>query len=141
MAAPFLACMLAVSVQLHLPPRVLPAIHAVEGGRVGMARRNANGTEDLGVMQVNSIWIDVLAKRTGSSPEDLRERRVQDGCFNITVAGEILRLHLREARGNLLAAIGNYHSRTTPRHRAYQEKVVSAALRMFQAPAGRAPHK
>ena len=38
----------------HLPPRVLPSIQAVEGGRVGLAHLNRNGTEDLGVMQINA---------------------------------------------------------------------------------------
>lgn len=131
MAVPLLACMVAASTQLGLPPRVLPAIQAVEGGRVGMARINANGTEDLGLMQVNTVWVGVLARRTGWAPEAVRARLIADGCFNIAVAGAILRLHYRENRGNLLAAIGNYHSRTPPRHRAYQEKVIGAAARMF----------
>lgn len=32
MAIPFLACMVATAAFYHLPPRVLPAIQAVEGG-------------------------------------------------------------------------------------------------------------
>ena len=137
MSVPFLACMLAVSVQLQLPPRVLPAIQAVEGGRIGMAHLNTNGTEDLGLMQVNSTWIDVLARRLNQPRDRLREQLVQDACFNIAVAGAIVKLHLRETRGDLLSAIGDYHSRTLSRHRAYQEKVVAAAVKMFAPPTWR----
>jgi soluble lytic murein transglycosylase-like protein len=138
MPVPFLACMLAVSVQLQLPPRVLPAIQAVEGGRIGMARLNTNGTEDLGLMQVNSTWVDVLARRLNQPRDGLREQMVQDACFNIAVAGAIVKLYLRETRGDLLSAIGNYHSRTLSRHRAYQGKVVAAAVKMFAPPTWRA---
>jgi hypothetical protein len=132
MAIPFLACMLAVAAELHLPPRVLPAIQAVEAGQVGMARGNANGSEDLGLMQVNSLWVPVLSRLTGRQQGSLRDRLVNDGCFNIAIAGAIVRFYLRETPGDLLAAVGNYHSHTPIRHQAYQEKVVSAAIKMFE---------
>lgn len=131
MAIPFLACMLAVAAELHLPPRVLPAIQAVEGGRVGMARMNTNGSEDFGLMQVNSLWLPLLSRHTGLSRDAVRDKLIQDGCFNIAVAGAILRFYLHETRGDLPAAVGNYHSHTPLRHHAYQVRVVGAALRMF----------
>ncbi len=131
MAIPFFACMLAVAAELNLPPRVLPAIQAVEGGRVGMARMNSNGTEDLGLMQVNTSWLPLLSRRTGLSEDLLRDKLIQDGCFSIAVAGAVMRFYLHETRGDLLAAVGNYHSHTPLRHRAYQMKVVGAALKMF----------
>jgi hypothetical protein len=131
MAIPFLACMLAVSTELQLPPRVLPAIQAVEGGRVGLAHANSNGSEDLGLMQVNTVWLPLLARHTGMSKEALRDKLIQDGCFNIAIAGAILRFYLHETRGDLLAAVGNYHSHTPIRHQAYQVKVAGAALKMF----------
>ena len=62
MPVPHLACMALVAQLYGLPPRVLPAIQAVEGGRPGLVGRNANGTEDLGVMQINTIWLPVLAR-------------------------------------------------------------------------------
>lgn len=134
MAIPFLACMLAVSTELHLPPRVLPAIQAVEGGRVGFSRANANGSEDLGLMQVNSLWLPLLARHAGVAQDAVRTRLVYDGCFNIAIAGAIMRLYLRESRGDLLAAVGNYHSHTPLRHQAYQQRVIGAAIRMFETP-------
>ena len=131
MAISHFACMLAVAAELHLPPRVLPAIQAIEGGRVRMSRMNSNGTEDLGLMQVNSLWLSAVARHTGQPSAAVRDKLIQDGCFNIAVAGAILRVYLREARGDLLAAVGNYHSHTPIRHRAYQLRVAGAALKMF----------
>ncbi len=46
----------------NLPPRVLPAIHGVEGGQVGSVHVNADGSQDLGYMQVNTRWLPVLAR-------------------------------------------------------------------------------
>lgn len=127
MAAPYLACMALISSFYQLPPRVLPSIHLVEGGRPGMVTPNANGSSDLGVMQVNTIWLDRLAERTRLSPNVVRERLTHDPCFNIAAAGAILRLHLNQSGGDLMRAVGNYHSRTEFRHRAYQAKVLRAA--------------
>ena len=134
MATPLLACMLAVSTALSLPPRVLQAIQAVEGGRIGVARTNANGSEDLGLMQINSLWLPVLARQTGLSQEGVRDKLLGESCFNVAVSGAIIRLYLRQTQGDLLAAIGNYHSRTPVRHEAYKDKVIGAAIRLFEAP-------
>ncbi len=64
MGIPHLACMLAVASAQHLPPRVLPAIHAVEGGAVGSVSPNRDGSEDLGLMQINTRWLPTLALGT-----------------------------------------------------------------------------
>jgi hypothetical protein len=134
MAIPLLTCMLVVATHMNLPPRVLPSIQSVEGGRVGMARVNANGSEDLGVMQINSMWLPALSRHTGQPPGLLRERLIKDVCFNVAVAGAILRFYLHETNGDLLAAVGNYHSHTPVLHRAYQARVISAAQKMFTNP-------
>ena len=96
-----------------------------------MVQPNANGSFDLGVMQINTLWIEPLARRTGMPPDVVRRRLIDDACFNIAVAGAILRTYLTEERGNLMRAIGNYHSHTPFRHRAYQDKVLDAAQRLY----------
>lgn len=123
--------MAVVSAFYQLPPRVLPSIQAVEGGRPGLVSRNSNGSEDLGVMQVNTLWIGPLAAQTGLPPEEVRSRLVDDACFNIAAAGAILRLELDAADGDLLRAVGNYHSRTPALHSAYRGRVLDAADRLF----------
>lgn len=131
MGVPYLACMALVAQLYDLPPRVLPSIQAVEGGAPGTVSRNANGSEDLGVMQINSLWVGPLARYTGLGRETVRERLIQRPCFNIAAAGAILRLYLDEAGGDLMRAVGNYHSHTPPLHEAYTARVLRAATRLF----------
>lgn len=128
---PYITCMQEVANYHQFPRRVLPAIHLVEGGRVGMANRNTNGTEDLGVMQINTIWVQPLARFTGWSPHAVREALINDACFNIAAAGAILGTYRAEAKGDLLVAIGNYHSRTPLLHHRYLDKVLHAAEKII----------
>jgi soluble lytic murein transglycosylase-like protein len=123
--------MAAVAALNGLPPRVLPAIQAVEGGRVGAVHRNADGSEDYGLMQVNSRWLPVLARYSGLNEAELRARLIALPCFNIAIAGAILRTYLDETGGDLMRAVGNYHSHTPGLNRAYQAQVLGAAVAMF----------
>jgi hypothetical protein len=131
MAIPFLACMALVASLDHLPPRVLPSIAVVEGGRTGIASRNLDGSEDLGPMQVNTRWLPAIALAMHSNTVQMRSRLLNDPCFNISAAGAILRTYLDETRGNLMQAIGDYHSHTVPLNRIYQAQVIGAAARLF----------
>lgn len=135
MAIPFLACMALVASLDHLPPRVLPSIAVVEGGRIGAASRNLDGSEDLGPMQVNTRWLPAIAQAMHSDIAQMRVRLLDDPCFNISAAGAILRTYLNETHGNLMQAIGDYHSHTLPLNRIYQMQVVVAAARLFGAAA------
>ncbi len=132
MAVPFLACMAAAAAFYHLPPRALPAIHAVEGGAVGVVSPNTNGTADLGVMQINTIWLPDIARAAKLPEQKVKDRLVNDGWFNIAAAAAILRMYLNETRGDLMRAIGNYHSHTPALNTAYQERVLRAAAKMFK---------
>ena len=110
-------------------------MQAVEGGSVGTVSHNANGSDDLGVMQVNTVWLPALVRYTGLPPETVRQRLVNEPCFNIAAAGAIMALHLRENGGEVMGAVGDYHSRTPPLHDAYLAKVVTSAGRLFAPPA------
>ena len=131
MSVPFLACMAAAAAFYHLPPRVLPSIQAVEGGKVGMVRINTNGSADLGLMQVNTIWVGPLAELARMDKVAVADRLVHDPCFNIAAAAAIMRLYLTEVHGNLMAAIGHYHSHTPDLSATYQDKVLAAASTLF----------
>src|ERR1700739_631011 len=104
--------MLLVAAPAGLPPRVLPVIQSIEGGTPGMIRPDSNGTDDLGLMQVNTIWVPSLAARAGLSPAQTESQLVNDPCFNIAAAALILRSYLAQTNGALLPAIGDYHSHT-----------------------------
>jgi hypothetical protein len=126
--------MIAVAGATALPPRVLPVIAAIEGGAPGIVRQDANGTADLGVMQVNTIWLPPLAARARLSTAATERRLIDDPCFNIAAAALILRTYLAETHGALLPAIGDYHSHTPPLNQAYVARAEATAGRMFGAP-------
>jgi transglycosylase-like protein with SLT domain len=131
MSVPFLACMAAAAAFYHLPPRVLPSIQAVEGGRAGMRQPNANGSADLGLMQVNTIWAGPLARFANMTEPEVLRRLTDDPCFNIAAAAAIMRLYMTESHGDLMMAIGYYHSHTLALGSAYQQKVLAAAAGLF----------
>ncbi len=128
---PYLKCMLVVAATLGLPPRVLPVIQKIEGGSAGIVTQDTNGTEDFGVMQVNSIWIAPLATRAGLSENLTRQRLIDDPCFNIAAAALILQTYLAETHGALLPAIGDYHSHTPNLNAAYAARAERKAAQLF----------
>jgi hypothetical protein len=131
MPLPYLACMLAVSQFYHLPPRVLPSIQVVEAGQPGTISHNFNGTGDLGVMQVNSTWVPYLAHAWDMTPRAVAGRLILEPCFNIASAGAIMRIYLDEAHGDVVRAVGYYHSHTPWLAGPYQWKVIRAAMALF----------
>jgi len=117
----------------HLPPRVLPSIQAVEGGRPGMIMRNTNGSADLGLMQVNTIWVEPLSRYAHIPQQTVVFRLIYDPCFNVSASAAIVRLYLDESHGNLIQAVGYYHSHSPVLAAGYQRKVLGAAWRLFVA--------
>jgi hypothetical protein len=134
MPVPYLACMLAVSQFYHLPPRVLPSIQVVEAGRPGTISRNFNGTADLGVMQVNTRWLRYIARAWHMTPHTVAGRLINDPCFNIAAAGAIMRIYLDESHGNVVQAVGYYHSHTPELASWYQIRVIRASFILFGRP-------
>ncbi len=133
MTVPFVACMALVAQIYSLPPRVLPSIQRVEGGRPFLAHGNSNGTQDLGIMQVNTIWLPYLSRYTRLSQATVRDRLLGQACFNIAAAGLIMRLYLDETGGDLMRAVGNYHSHSPALNQDYQSRVLRSAIYLFQA--------
>ncbi len=64
------------------------------------------------MMQVNTRWVTTLAQLARITPESVRVRLLYDGCFNIAAAGAIMRTYLNETAGDLMLAVGYYHSHT-----------------------------
>ncbi len=131
MAVPFAACMLLVARLYDLPPRVLPSVQRVEGGAPGLVHHNKDGTDDYGVMQVNTRWLAPLSRFTRTSTATVRRRLIAEPCYNIAAAGAIMRTYLNAAHGSLMQAIGDYHSHTHALNLSYQTEVLHAATIMF----------
>jgi soluble lytic murein transglycosylase-like protein len=139
MPIPFYACMVAASAAFHLPVHALPAIQRAEGGWIGAAQPNTDGSHDLGLMQVNTRWVPPLAHATGLPPQTVALRLMLEPCFNITAAAAILRGYIDEEHGNVWQAIGDYHSHTPGLNIAYKFRVLqeAATLPPLKTPA---PH-
>lgn len=121
-------CIFAAAQTYSVPPAVIMGILHVEGGSVGMASKNTNGTEDLGPMQINTIWVPELA-RYWNVPQDTAKRLVRDdACVNIGVGAWILRKKINDT-GSLYKGIAWYHSATPKFGTVYRQKVLKAMQR------------
>lgn len=113
------SCIMEAAERHGTPLAALIAILSVEGGQVGMIRRNSNGSYDLGPGQINTIWIPEI-RAAGIDPLDV----LYDGCVNIDFSARILARQFA-AGHSPIEAIGRYHS-NTPRYKSvYQQKIVS----------------
>jgi soluble lytic murein transglycosylase-like protein len=120
-----IACMLSAASTYDVPAPVLYSIMEIEAGKSGELSANTNGTYDLGLMQINSLWLPEIAKHWGISNSAVAYKIVNDDCTNINVASWILNKKINEAKGSLVNGIAFYHSRTPRLGRKYALKVVN----------------
>jgi soluble lytic murein transglycosylase-like protein len=116
-----------------LPPQLLYAIAEVESAFDPHAIEfPRNGTRSIGLMQINSIWFDELAKA------GISEQELYDPCVNIHAGAWILSREVRRY-GFTWEAIGAYnagpynsksHRWKVRYYRAYAEKVFAAWHRL-----------
>lgn len=110
-------CIRAAARYQHIPSAALLGVLAVERGRVGEARRNSNGSYDLGPMQINTVWLARLRKW------HIPGRMVADnGCVNVFVGAWVLRSAMDDTR-TVWQAIGRYHSRNPRLATEYERRV------------------
>lgn len=123
------ACLLFAAHTYQVPPQALLAIMHVEGGHVGQAVADTNGTYDLGPMQVNTTWVPKLARIWETDNATAMHRVRDNGCVNVHVAAWILRQRVNET-GNLYRGIAAYHSYTPVHGAEYLRRVVIALRRL-----------
>jgi len=103
----------------HVNADVLRAIAWEESNNRADARRtNTNGSVDYGLMQINSVHLDTLA-RFGIGTEDLMV-----ACKNVYIAAWHLQRQMAKY-GNTWAAIGAYHSATPALRDAYASRIAA----------------
>lgn len=130
-----LACFLWASSYYKVPTSLLLSIAQVEGGRVGTISMNTNGTADLGPMQINTIWINDIARSTGQPTRMVQYRLINDGCYNVGIGAWILQKNILRT-GNAWVGAAHYHSRTPALARSYLTKVYNkhqVVVRQLQA--------
>ncbi|MDA8646077.1 lytic transglycosylase domain-containing protein [Porticoccaceae bacterium] len=120
-------CVELVTQSTGIHPDILFAIAIVEGGEVGRSSKpNKDGSQDIGLMQINSIHLPHL-ESFGITPQLLRD----DGCVNFKVAAWHV-ASVTKNKGGLtdpdiyLESIAAYHSFTDEFNAAYAEKLRSA---------------
>ena len=111
-------CINLAAVQYNVPAVIIISVLKTEGGRVGSASMNKNGTIDYGPMQINTIWLDKL-KKYGYSVNDLQ----YDPCLNVAAGTWILAQAIAEDASSIWKGIGNYHSHSYTENLSYQYKV------------------
>jgi len=104
----------------QVSPWLLWGIAKVESGLDPSAiNQNRNGTVDVGLMQVNSIWAEQLGKTWD---------HLDDPCTNIMAGAWILNQCVQDY-GYTWKAVGCYHSRTPERRDAYALKIATMLAR------------
>jgi len=112
-------CVVSASKVYNVPPSIILSIMSVEGGKVGMARKNKNKSYDLGPMQINDgVWMKKFNK-FGITRSQLQ----YDGCTNVISGTWILKKRLIEAKKknrSIWYGIGRYHSPGKTRAQIYR---------------------
>ena len=112
-------CFHTASVKYQLDPWLLVAIARVESTMQPDAHRKyEDGSEDIGLMQINSVWLPELA-RHGIVRADLFNH-----CTSIHVGAWILATQLYR-HGKSWYTVGRYHSTTPAKNAAWVARVVS----------------
>jgi hypothetical protein len=135
------ACLAASAHAYHLPELYLYAILKTEGGHIGQAVHNLNGTDDLGPFQINTSWGPAIGRYWHIPAPRALERVRDDGCANALIASAILKKLLIETKGNFPKAIGYYHSHTAPRAASYRDAVLDAAEKIAKGASKSRPAK
>lgn len=110
-------CINEAAVTYSVPASLIISVLSVEGGEVGMASPNSNGTYDYGPMQINTIWLNRI-RPYGFTREQLQ----YDPCVNVKVGTWILATNIADSP-NLWNGVGGYHSYTPMLNQKYQSKV------------------
>jgi len=117
-------CIVMASSTYGVPADVVIGIMYVEGGHRGQAvGPNVNGTYDLGIMQVNSLWVPKLALLWQVDNRTAYNAIRDSGCENIYVGAWILKQSIAET-GTLYDGIAYYHSATRGIGAPYADKVL-----------------
>ena len=114
------ACFEEAAVRYRVPASLLRAISRVESsGNPAAINRNADGSHDIGHMQINSRWLPIL-KRYG-----IREETLRDACANTYVGAWILAQNISRI-GYSWTAIGAYNAGSHTGRMSYARKIASA---------------
>lgn len=101
----------------HINAQLVRAIAKQESGmRADAVNVNRNGTEDIGLMQINSSWLPKLARY------GIRREHLFNACVNAYVGTWILASNIRQF-GPTWKAVGAYNSPTSAHQLVYANSI------------------
>ena len=103
--------------------RLIHAIIQVESrGNSSALNRNANGTEDIGIMQINTSWLPTLARY------GIDRHHLYDPCTNIHIGAWVLARSIARY-GHTWQAVGAYNATSLAKRERYVAKVWQRYLK------------
>jgi hypothetical protein len=111
-------CITQAAAAYHVPAKLIISVLLTEGGKVGSASLNKNGTHDYGPMQINTIWLPKL-RQFNITREDIQ----YNPCTNVWVGTWILCQRIADSK-DLAYGIGSYNSYSPPQNQRYRTKVT-----------------
>lgn len=115
-------CFEAASLRYDVSRRLLEAIAVVESsGNPAAINKNANGSEDIGLMQINSSWLPKLGRY------GIRRSDLFDPCVNINVGAWIMADNISR-HGYSWEAVGAYNAVNPSKRLNYAYKVAEALV-------------
>lgn len=116
-AMPAQACWDEAAARYHVNSAVLYAMAQTESGLNPLAvGQNANGSRDIGLMQINSAWLPKLAEY------GINERDLFQPCTSIHVGAWLLARNIYRY-GYTWEAVGAYNAVNPSKRSAYVKKV------------------
>ncbi|MGB8421352.1 MAG: lytic transglycosylase domain-containing protein [Paraburkholderia sp.] len=117
-------CLDDAAIYFDLDPMLVRAIAKHESGmRADAVNRNRNGSYDIGLMQINTVWLPRLQEK-GITAESLR-----NPCVNGYVGAWILRSNV-ERFGQTWKAVGAYNASSSDKQLKYANSVYSIWTRL-----------
>ena len=104
------ACALLISQFYEVPMPLLEAIAIQEGGGRGVVAQNSNGTYDLGLMQINSVWWEPENPTNLWSLNITKETALYDDCVNVGLSAWILRQNAERLGNDWFLATAAYNA-------------------------------
>jgi soluble lytic murein transglycosylase-like protein len=110
----------------HISTQLVHAIAQHESGlRPGAVNVNSNGTEDIGLMQINSSWLPKLARY------GIRREHLFNACVNAYVGAWILASNIRQF-GPTWKAVGAYNAVSSSKQLVYANAIYRRLQRQGQ---------
>lgn len=114
-------CFGAAAARYGVSEKLLRTIQMTENrpGRAdAVSPPNADGSKDIGLMQINSSWLPKLAKY------GIGEEELKNACISVNVGAWILASNIARY-GHIWKAVGAYNSPYEHSQRIYIEKVMN----------------